>query len=112
MQKESESALQQRIFIYHWNTYPSERGLLFHVNNNAKSRKAGAMLKAIGVVAGVSDLLYIHRGRLYALEVKLPKGRQSSAQQAWQKAVEDAGCEYHILRSLDDFKEFKKELDE
>lgn len=103
MQEISESALQQRIFMHHWNTCPDERGLLFHVNNNAKNRRTGAILKGIGVIAGVADLLYVYQSRLYAFEVKLPSGKQSKVQRDWQKAIEAAGCEYYIIRSVEDF---------
>lgn len=83
-----------------------ERGLLFHVNGGARNRIAGSRLKGIGVVAGVSDLIYLRpRGRPLLIEMKLPDGRQSKAQKEWQKAVEAAGYSYVICRDLDFFKD-------
>lgn len=100
----TEHRLQQECFLWHWNTHPAERGCLWHVNNNARNRIQGAVLKAIGVVKGVSDLHYLRPdGVTIYIEVKLPGERQSPAQQQWQKLVEDRGGEYHIITTLEEF---------
>ena len=101
--EKTEAKIQQEIFVWHWNNYPAERGLLWHNNNNSRNAVDGARKKAIGVVAGVADLTFVHRGRVYFIEVKTPKGRQSKAQKEWQASIIGAGCEYHIVRSLLDF---------
>lgn len=99
----SEAALQQRIFMHHWNTYPDERGLLYHNNNNSHSRKKGAIMKGQGVVAGVADLTYLYEGKAYFLELKLPGQKQKPKQTEWQAIVEDEGFQYFIIRSIADF---------
>lgn len=103
--KVSESKLQQEIFTWHWNTRPSERGLLFMVYNTPPNAKAGAMLKGMGMIAGVSDMIYLSplHGAIM-VELKTDEGRQSTDQKKWQKAVENAGYRYVIVRSLEDFK--------
>jgi len=101
--KLTETAVQQRIFMHHWNTYPEERGLLYHNNNNSHSKRKGAIMKGAGVVPGVADLTYLHGGRAYFLEVKLPGRHQSARQKLWQATVEAAGFQYYIIRSIADF---------
>ena len=106
----SESALQQRIVMHHWNSYPNERGLLFHTNNNAANARQGAILKGMGVVAGVADLTFVWDERTSFLEVKLPGERQSAVQKQWQAAVEAQGCAYYIIRSVADFSAVRSEI--
>jgi len=101
--KLTEAAVQQRIFMHHWNTYSDERGLLYHNNNNSHSKRKGAIMKGAGVVPGVADLTYLHGGRSYFLEVKLPGKGQSAEQKSWQATVEEAGFQYYIIRSIADF---------
>jgi hypothetical protein len=98
-----EFKLQSQCFLHHWNNYPEERGLLFTVNNNASDSYQGAVMKAMGVVAGVSDMVYLHPDGAMLLEFKTPKGRQNDRQVWWQGQVEKAGYRYIIIRSFDDF---------
>jgi hypothetical protein len=92
--------------MWHWNTRPNERGLLFMVHNSPKNAIDGARLKAMGMVAGVSDMIYLRDGLPpLCIELKLPDGIQSKAQKEWQKVVESVGCEYVIIRSLSEFQD-------
>ena len=88
--------------------------LLFHPNNEAytggsgrNQRRGGARLKAMGVVAGVADLILLHPGaegqHALAVEMKSAQGRQSPAQREWQRAAEAVGVEYRVVRTLEDF---------
>ncbi len=106
----SENKIQSQIFLWHWNSFPSERGLIFEVSNNPVNAIDGARRKAIGMVAGVSDLIYLHPSGCIGLEIKTPSGRQGKKQAWWQSVVEANGYRYFILRSLDDFKELHKSL--
>jgi hypothetical protein len=102
----SEDQLQSQCFTHHWNSYPNERGLLFMVHNTPRNKIDGARLKAMGMVAGVSDMIYLRRDLPpLCLEFKTESGRQSSAQVEWQKVAEANGCEYRIIRTFDEFKE-------
>lgn len=53
----------------------------FHPPNGGSRRpKEAAILKGLGVRPGVSDLILLHKGHAYALELKAPGGRVSKAQ--------------------------------
>lgn len=100
----SESQLQASIFQWHWNNISAERGLLFHVNNKARNAIEGNRFKAMGVIAGVSDLIYLKPGgKPMLIELKTDIGSQSHEQRKWEIAVKAAGYSYHICRSLADF---------
>jgi hypothetical protein len=100
----TEAQLQAQIFQYHWNNLPNERGLLFHVNNKARNTIEGAKFKAIGVIAGVSDLIYLKPGgNLILIELKIEGGVQSKEQKKWGLQVKSAGYQYLICRSLEEF---------
>lgn len=89
-----------------WNTHPETRGRLFLIDNNPLNKIDGARRKAMGMVAGVSDLIYLRDGLPpLCIEMKDESGRQSEAQANWQKVAESVGCTYVIVRSLDEFKE-------
>jgi VRR-NUC domain len=102
--KMSEAAIQQQCCIWFWNSHPELRGLLFMVNNNSHSKYEGALLKALGLIAGVSDLLFIYNKTVHCIEMKTPTGYQSDEQIEWQENVESQGVSYYIARSLDEFK--------
>jgi hypothetical protein len=100
----SEARLQAEIFQHHWNNYPHERGLLFHVNNKARNAIEGNRMKAMGVVAGVSDLIYLRPGgKPILIELKLPGETQSQIQVNWEETVKAAGYSYALVTSLPDF---------
>lgn len=73
-------------------------------NGGKRSFVEASQLKASGVVAGIPDMLFVWRGKVYAYEFKDGKGRVSDAQavvhQAWQKQ----GVKTEIIRSLEQFK--------
>jgi len=59
-------------------------------------------LKKMGLTPGVSDLIVLHNGRAFCLEVKTGTGRQSAAQVTFQTAVERIGVPYQVVRSVDE----------
>jgi hypothetical protein len=100
----TETQLQAQIFQYHWNNLPTERGLLFHVNNKARNSIEGAKFKAMGVVSGVSDLIYLKPGgKPILIELKTYNGTQSTEQRKWELHVKSAGYQYLICKSLEEF---------
>lgn len=106
-----EGRIQSQCFVHFHNTYPEYRGLYFAVpneNSRADSNSAtGAIRRAMGVTAGVSDsLMLIPRGKYHGLciEYKREDGYQSQAQKVWQSKVEAQGFRYEVVRSLDEFK--------
>jgi hypothetical protein len=101
---QGEDQLQGQIFQWHWNNRPRERGLLFHVNNKARNAIEGNRFKAMGVIPGVSDLIYLKPGgKPLFIELKTETGSQSGPQKDWQAAIEVAGYRYIICRSLAEF---------
>ena len=60
------------------------------------------ILFLMGLKTGVSDLILLYQGKVYFLEIKTEKGKQSPEQKQFQKDVEKQGFIYLILRSLDD----------
>ena len=83
-------------------------GLVFlHPNNNVRRKgKAGiiqgALGKAMGVLAGASDLLLFHSGQFFALELKSDKGRISPEQDEFLAAVRNAGGMAWCAKGLDE----------
>lgn len=107
----SEDALQQRCYMWFHNNYPQLRGLLFHVpNGGSRNPIEGKKFKAIGVVPGVADLLFMFKGVTYCLELKTEKGRQSKKQEDWQKLVEKNNFKYYIIRNLTEFQYIVKSI--
>lgn len=105
--RHDESNLQIACVRWFRLQFPSIAPLLFSVpNGGRRDAVTGAILKAEGAVAGVSDLLLlfsngVHQG--LCIEMKTAKGRQSTAQKEWQKAVEKAGYKYAVVRSFEQF---------
>lgn len=93
-----EDAIQQEMFMWHWNSHPEQRGLLFHVPNENQHKKTN-----IGVVSGVSDLIFLHNEKVFFIEVKTPTGKQSPKQKKWEDKVKKAGYEYFVVRNLEEF---------
>ena len=62
-----------------------------------------ARLKAMGLRAGASDLVVLGNDlKIWFIEVKDDKGKQSEKQKDFQKEVESRGFTYLLFRSLDD----------
>lgn len=111
MQDPLEAKIQGDLFMWHWNTYPLERRRLFHVNNNPRNKIDGARLKALGLVKGVSDLIFVcGDGSTAYIEMKTPNGTQSEDQIEFEKAITGVGARYFIVRSVDDGMELIESL--
>ena len=103
--KQSEDQLQAEVYQFFHNNYPNLRGLLFACPNGGRRNPREAQkLKATGVVAGVADLLFIYKSKIYCFELKTPTGTQQKVQKDWQLIVENQGVDYFVVRSLDEYK--------
>lgn len=60
--------------------------------------------QAIGVVKGVTDLIFYYRGTLYMFDIKLGKDSLSDAQKDFISAMVAQGGVFHEISSLDQFK--------
>lgn len=109
MRRNEESRIQQACVLWFRLQYPSLSGLLFAIPNGGyRNAVTGAILKAEGVLAGVSDLILLYpRGEYHGLcvEMKTALGRQSDTQRAFQKRVQAVGYKYMLVRSLEEFME-------
>ena len=82
-------------------------GLVFwHTPNGVRGRSRmhhvqGAIAKGMGVRAGVSDLVLLHRGRAYALELKAPTGPPTVEQMEFVSDFDRAGGYACIADDLD-----------
>lgn len=105
-----EEKIQSACFVWHWNTFPQERGLLHANNNNSENEISGNRNKAMGVVAGVSDMEYFKNGRTTFIEFKRPGEVQSPKQRLFQEKVEAEGGRYEVVTSEEQFKALINEL--
>lgn len=61
----------------------------------------GAIMKGLGVRAGVSDIIAVHAGKIFALELKAPGGRATDAQLEFLADMEKAGAFTCVAEGLD-----------
>lgn len=114
MATQSEEQLQAQCYQWFHNQFPALRGLLFHIPNGGnRSMREGATFKAIGVVAGIPDLMLCVPAKLsmphpiYALfiEMKAEKGKLSEAQIKAHSRLNAAGYYVHVCNNFESFKE-------
>jgi hypothetical protein len=75
----------------------------FHPPNGGwRSRVEAAILKGIGVKAGVPDIVAVKNGQCYALELKAPDGRLTPVQRDAHAALAAAGATVVVAYGLDD----------
>ena len=111
-----ESVIQEQIVNY-LSMICRQYGFLFFSvpNESITSGKTGAdfgraiNLKKMGVLPGVSDLVIGCRGKMYCLEVKNEKGKQSDRQKNFEAWCDDCCIPYVLVRSID---EVQKTLNE
>jgi hypothetical protein len=74
----------------------------FHVPNGGYRKPIeAAIMKGLGVKAGVPDVVAIHRGRCYGLELKAQGGRATPKQLEAIAAMEAAGADCCVAEGLD-----------
>lgn len=104
----SESAVQQEIVVFFRNNYclknSNPRCAIFSVPNERSNVKEQMRMIATGLMAGVSDIIVVMPNKVLFVEVKDSKGTQKPKQKDFQAIIEALGFEYHLVRSLDDFK--------
>ena len=102
--EKSEIKAQSDCLTKIWNERPELRGRIFAINNNSQNSIKGAMNRAMGVLPGVSDTVFIgSSGRTIYIEWKTETGTQSKAQKEWQATIESLGHIYYIVRSEHEF---------
>src|SRR5690554_2258086 len=126
--KKSESAIQQEIYIWFFNNYclklDNPKCCMFSVPNEMIGTMSGVLksegfkeslikrivnavfrkFKNTGFLPGISDLIVLFPNKAMFFAVKTSVGSQSPKQKEFQRTVELLGFEYHLVRSLEDFK--------
>jgi hypothetical protein len=96
-----EAAIQRAVF-QHLRLRPTAGTFAFHVPNGGARRPVeAAIMKGLGVTAGVPDIIVIRNGKAHCLELKAPGGRLTDAQLAAHEALRAAGAEVATADNLD-----------
>ncbi len=102
MRRANPEAKIQRAVFEHLRTRAAPGVFAFHVPNGGYRRPIeAAIMKGLGVVAGVPDVICIARGRIYALELKSEAGKASPEQRGAIAAMEAAGAVCAVAHGLD-----------
>lgn len=101
----TEAQLQAACVTWLWNTHPQTRGLFFAVTNNSEHAVRGLQRKALGMVSGVSDCIFLWDAVAYLVEFKTEIGKQSPAQKKWEKLTEKQGFTYFVIRNEGEFRQ-------
>jgi VRR-NUC domain len=93
----------QRAVFEHLAVRVARNCFAFHVpNGGARSPVEAAIMKGIGVKAGIPDIVVVHDGQFFGLELKAPNGRLTAAQRDAHAALAAAGATVSVAYSLDD----------
>jgi hypothetical protein len=97
-----EDAIQRAIF-QHLDVRGVRDCAAFHVPNGGwRSRVEAAIMKGLGVKAGVPDIIAIKNGRAYGFELKAPGERLTAVQRDAHAALSEAGAIVAVACGLDD----------
>jgi hypothetical protein len=82
----------------------ARRHFFFRANNIPVFDKSRGVFRALPkhTPRGIADIIVVHIGRPYFLEVKRPGTYQRPEQKDFQKGAEAAGALYAVVRSIDD----------
>jgi hypothetical protein len=96
------AAIQRAVF-QHLRLRPAAGIFAFHPPNGGARRPIeAAILKSLGVTAGVPDIITIKDGRTYGLELKAAGGRLTDSQRDAHNALRAAGAEVATADNIDD----------
>jgi hypothetical protein len=104
----AENKIQQEI-VQWFRANHYKKGVIFSVpNERAGGYLAMKDLLLTGLLSGVSDLIVVLPNKVLFVEVKTSTGTQKPNQIKFQKNIENLGLEYHLVRSLLEFKALVK----
>lgn len=108
----TEQQLQSKIVVWFSQTFPDRRGCLFLVNNDSFNVRDKMKKKALGLISGVSDLVYVYNGIICGIEIKAPGSRHNSDhvrnQIEWGEMIQRSGGFYIISSDQEEIKNFIK----
>jgi len=93
-----------------------QRGKLtyLHVPNGARltnAKRQGGRMKALGVRAGVPDLIIVWpMGRTAWIELKAPGGTMRATQKDWRDMLQGFGHEWYLMRDADQLYTYLKAM--
>ena len=92
----------QRAVFQHFKARKASGTFAFHVpNGGARKPIEAAILKGLGVTAGVPDIIAIRAGHAYGLELKADDGKPTQKQIETMAAMEAAGASVALATGLD-----------
>jgi hypothetical protein len=94
----------QRTIVQHLTLRAASGVVWYHCPNGvSSSARTGARMKAMGIVAGVSDMVFLLPSGLSCfMEVKAPKGRLTPEQKVFRDRVEANGAQWAMVRTIDE----------
>ena len=104
MKKQSAEDRLHKTIVKNAPAWLNEGVIMFHVPNGEKREpRTGARLKAMGVLPGVADLVFISgNGRAHFMELKGPKGNQTDVQKEFEARCEAIAAPYVVIRSVEE----------
>lgn len=110
MRISTEDYLQNQCWIWFTNNH-RDKGLFVAIPNDESNPVQSKRKRLTGRFKGAADVvLILNQGRVVWVEFKLPKGRQSEAQIRFESLVTELGHQYHVCRSIEQFKELVKTI--
>ena len=67
------------------------------------------LIQGLGSYRGAPDRVFFYKGIVHFLEIKLPHGRMSEYQLAFQEQCRLAGVPYHVVHSIEELEDVLKE---
>jgi len=93
----------QRAVCEHLQIRGARNIVWWHTPNGGKrNRIEAAIMKGLGVRAGVSDIIAVHEGKAFALELKAEGGRPTEAQLQFIDDFQAAGGHAVVAEGLDE----------
>lgn len=106
----SEEEHRIQVACIRWFRYQFHEYLCFAVpNGGMRNEVVAKKLKAEGAMAGVADLIVVAHQRIFFVEMKTPKGRQSPTQVEFEKRVTALGHTYYVCHSIEEFMQVCKQ---
>jgi hypothetical protein len=97
-----EQTIQRAVF-QHIDARAAPGVFAFHVGNGGYRKPIEAkILRGLGVKAGIPDIIAIHQGRCYGMELKPEGGRATPKQLQTLAALEAAGAVTCVAVGLDE----------
>lgn len=100
-QSRPEDTIQRAVF-QHLRARGAPGMVVWHTPNGGKRKPIeAAIFKGLGVRAGVADIIAVHQGKIFALELKAEGGRATESQLEFIAAIDRAGAFTALVEGLD-----------